>query len=215
MDAPFHVAIAPSGVSRMPMRMLSQALLTILLPILLLGGCTTGPPPNLYMLDLPFTAQMAGLEKGLAVGIGPLELPQYLDRPQIITRAGVNRLQAAEAHIWAEPIKDSALRVLVVTIARALDSNRIYLLPRRVRTTLDWRVAIDVGRFDGAIGGDVLLAARWSLYRGDEKDVSLTRVSIVEEAVVGPDYEALVTAQTRAVARLGEEIAAAIQSGGS
>lgn len=190
-----------------------QRLLSGVLTILLLGGCATGPSPNLYMLDLPFTAQMAGIEKGLAVGIGPLELPQYLDRPQIITRAGVNRLQATEAHVWAEPIKNSASRVLVVTIARALDSNRIYLLPQRVRTTLDWRVAIDVGRFDGAIGGDVLLAARWSVYRNDEKNVRLTRVSIVEEAVAGQDYEALVAAQTRAVARLGEEIAAAIQAG--
>ena len=166
-----------------PLRMLSLAPLPILFLVLLLGGCATGPSPNLYMLDVPFTSQLAGIEKGLAVGIGPLEMPHYLDRPQIITRAGVNRLQASEAQVWAEPIEDSTSRVLVVTIARALNSNRVYRLPQRVRTTLDWRVTIDVGRFDGTIGGDVLLAARWSLYRGDDKDVSLTRVSIVEEAV--------------------------------
>jgi uncharacterized lipoprotein YmbA len=189
-------------------------LLPMLLPALLLAGCAKGPPPNLYMLDLPFSAEMAGIEKGVAVGVGPVEFPQYLDRPQIITRDGVHRLQASEKHVWAEPVKISASRVLVVTIAAALDSNRIYLMPRRVRTTLDWRVMIDVGRFDGAIGGDVLLAVRWSLYRGDDKEVSLSRVSIIEEPVAEENYAALVAAQSRALTRLGKEIAAVIKVNG-
>lgn len=192
--------------------MVMPVLIVILCTVLLLSGCTKGPAPRLYMLDLPFSAEMAGIEKGVAVGIEPIELPQYLDRPQIITRDGIVHLQASEAHVWAEPIKDSASRVLVVTLASELDSNRLYLLPRRTRTTLDWRVAIDVGRFDGAIDGEILLAVRWSLYRGNDKDPSLTRVSIVEESVGGNNYEAMVIAQTRALVRLGKEIAAAIKS---
>ena len=189
----------------------------LLLPLLfsfLAGGCAKGPPPNLYMLDLPFGTELAGIEKGIAVGVGPVELPQYLDRPQIITRDGTYRLQASDAHVWAEPIKSSASRVLVVTIAAALDSNRVYIIPTRTRTPLDWRVTIDVGRFDGAIGGEVLLAVRWSLFRGDDKNVALTRVSIVEEPVTGESYAALVSAQSRALSRLAEEIAAAIKAGG-
>ena len=93
--------------------------------LLLLAGCAKGPAPDLYMLDLPFGAEMAGIEKGVAVGVGPVEFPQYLDRPQIITRDGVHRLQVSDAHLWAEPVKNSAPRVLVVTIAEALGSNRI------------------------------------------------------------------------------------------
>ena len=193
--------------------------LLVLLPMLvlpvLLAGCAKGPPPSLYMLDLPFSTKMAGIEKGVAVGVGPVEFPQYLDRPQIITRDGVHRLQASEAHVWAEPVKISASRVLVVTIAAALSSNRIYLMPRRVRTALDWRVMIDVGRFDGAIGGDVLLAVRWSLYRGEDKEVSLSRVSIIDEPVIEENYAALVAAQSRALTRLGKEIAAAIKANGN
>ncbi len=181
---------------------------------LLLAGCAKAPAPDLYMLDLPFGAQMIGIEKGIAVGIGPVEFPQYLDRPQIITRDGVHHLQASEAHVWAEPIKNSASRVLVVTMAEALGSNRIYQLPQRVRTPLEWRVGIDVGRFDGMTGGAVLLAVRWSLYRGDDKDVTLSRVSVIEEKVNGESYSALVAAQSRALTRLGQEIAAAIKAGG-
>ena len=166
------------------------------------------------MLDLPFGAEMAGIEKGIAVGVGPVELPQYLDRPQIITRHGVNRLQASEAHVWAEPVKSSVSRVLVVSMAATLYSNRIYLVPRRVRTPLDWRVSIDIGRFDGDLGGKVLLAVRWSLFRGEDKDVALTRVSIIEEPITGDDYVALVSAQSRALTRLGKEIADAIKDDG-
>jgi uncharacterized lipoprotein YmbA len=165
------------------------------------------------MLDQPFFAEMAGIEKGIAVGVGPIELPQYLDRPQIITRDGVNRLHASDAHVWAEPIKNSASRVLAVTIAAQLDSNRIYVLPRRVRTVLDWRVEIDVGRFDGNIDGNVLLAVRWSLFRGDKPDLVASRVSIIEESVDGDNYGAMVSAQSRALQRLGHEIAATIKTG--
>ena len=211
----------------------SRALWSLpLATMLLLAGCARGPAPSLYMLDLPFAAEMAGIEKGIAVGIGPVEFPQYLDRPQIITRDGANRLFASEAHVWAEPIKSSASRVLAVTIAGRLDSNRVYLVPRRVRTPLDWRAEIDVGRFDGSLGGNVLLAVRWSLYRGEDKAVVLSRVSVIEEAVAtegeetygGPrdrerpvaagGYEVLVAAQTRALTRLGEEIADAITAAG-
>ena len=179
---------------------------------LLLGGCAKGPAPNLYMLDQPFFAEMAGIEKGIAVGVGPIELPQYLDRPQIITRDGVNRLYASDAHVWAEPIKNSASRVLAVTIAAELDSNRVYVLPRRVRTALDWRVEIDVGRFDSNIKGNVLLAARWTLFRGMESDLAASQVSIIEESADGHNYNDMVSAQSRALQRLGHEIATLIKA---
>lgn len=188
----------------------TRMLIALICAVLFLTGCAKGPQPRLYMLDRPFSTQLAGLEKGLAVGIDPIELPKYLDRPQIITRNGVVHLQASEGHVWAEPIKDSVSRVLAVTLARKLGSNRIYLLPRRIRTTLDWRITIDVGRFDGALGGDITLATRWSLFRGDEKNTTVTRVSIVEKPVAGNDYEALVFAQTSALASLAEEIASEI-----
>lgn len=177
----------------------------------LLTGCAAGPPPSLYVLDFPIEKELAGIERGITVGVGPIELPQYLDRPQIVSRASPNRLETSELHQWAEPLKTGVARVLVVAIGRRLDTNRVYIVPRRIRTALDYRVEIDIGRFDGAIGQGATLAARWSLFRGDGASPSLTQVSVIEEPVRGDGYPELVAAHTRAAERLGTDIATAIE----
>ncbi len=178
----------------------------------LMAGCATTPPPSLYLLDFPAQPELAGIEHGLAVGIGPVELPKYLDRPQIVTRAGGNRLRTSESHQWAEPLKDSISRVLVVEVGRRLDSNRVYVLPRRVRTPLDWRVDLDIGRFDGAPDTEAVLAARWSLFQGEGKEPVSTRVTVQSMPVTGAGYDGLVAAQIRLLEGLGAEIAGEIAS---
>ena len=177
----------------------------------LLAGCAAGPQPSLYVLDFPIQAELAGIERGITVGVGPIELPQYLDRPQIVSRASPNQLETSEDHVWAEPLKTGVARVLVVAIGRRLDTNRVYIVPRRIRTELDYRVEIDIGRFDGAIGQGATLAARWSLFRGDGANPSLTQVSVIDEPVRGGGYPELVAAHTRAAERLGMDIAAVIE----
>ena len=196
------------------MTVLPRTLLFALAGVMLLSACARTSSPSLYLLDFPVGPELAGIEHGVAVGVGPIDLPQYLDRPQIITRTSVNQVSAAEGHQWAEPLKNSVSRVIVVQIARRLDSNRIYLLPRRISTALDYRVEIDIGRLDGSIGGDMVLAARWSLLRGESKTPLMTRVSLLHEPVTADDYEALVSAQVRVLERMSDEIADAIRAGG-
>ena len=72
-----------------------------------------------------------------AVGIGPVTLPQYLDRPQIVERTGPNSLKIAEFDRWAEPLNNTVPRILVQNISQLLQSDRVYALPRRT-TTCPW-----------------------------------------------------------------------------
>ncbi len=185
-------------------------LLTPWLLVLALAGCARTPNPELYLVDLPLDDARAGAGHGLAVGIGPLDLPAYLDRPQIVTRDGQHRLHAAPGHVWAEPLHDSALRVLTASVGATLASNRVFPVPRRARTALDWRVEIEIERFDGVLGGAVVLAARWSVYQADNRQPRLTRTSLIEQPAAAGDYTALVEALSAALARLGEDIARAV-----
>jgi uncharacterized lipoprotein YmbA len=85
-------------------------------------------------------------------------------------------------------------------------------IPRRNKAIPpEFRVEIDIPRFDGRLGGDVLLVARWTLYGRDEKPL-LTKVSIITEASGGEGYEKLIGAQNRALQELSKEIVDAIQS---
>jgi uncharacterized lipoprotein YmbA len=86
------------------------------------------------------------------------------------------------------------------------------LFPWPKSTPIDYQVAVEVTQFDGAPGGMVLLTARWVLRSGDGRNTLAMRKSSISESVEGADYAALAAAQSRAVARLSREVAAAIQS---
>ena len=175
-------------------------------------GCAKTPPPTFYQLEEPAGEQLAGIERGMAIGIGPLTVAAYLDRPQIVTRATAHKLKLSEANMWAEPLKESILRVIAVNLSNMLDTNRVFRVPRRDRAIpLAFRVAVAIARFDGAIGGDARLTARWTLYRQNDKPL-LTRVTIVTEPAGGPGYDNLIAAQNRALQALSREIAEAIKA---
>ena len=171
------------------------------------SGCAKTPAPDIYLLDSAAPTHLPGFEKGIAVGVGPVELAPYLDRGQIISRESATKLKASEGHQWGEPLKAGFKRVLMVNLGLELDSNRIYEFPTRPRRSLDYQVAVDILRFDGVLDGEVVLAVRWTLLSGDGKRVLVSKVSSIEEAVQQPSYESFVNAQSRAVVQLAREVA--------
>ena len=179
--------------------------------ILLTLGCGTSPTPTFYHLEEAASQQLTGVGQGLAVGVGPVNVAPYLDRPQIVTRSTGHQLKLSEFNRWAEPLKNTVGRVIIINLSNNLLSNRVFRFPRRERAIpLDYRVAIDMPRFDGELGGEVTLTARWTLY-GTDDAVLLTRVSIIHEKISGMGFEGLVTAQNHALDKLSREISDAIK----
>ena len=185
---------------------------TCTLIILVFSGCGTSPKPDFYHLEQSVSTQLTGLERGVAIGIGPVNMAPYLDRPQIVTRAGNHKLELSEFNRWSEPLKSSVSRVIAVKLSNLLETNRVFLLPRREKSIpLDYQVTIDIARFDGELGGDANLTARWTIYDKSEKAI-LTKVSIITEASGGEGFEHLVAAENRALQMLSSEIAEAIKA---
>ena len=189
----------------------------IIFVILIIGtlsfaGCATTPPPTYFQLEEPANVMLSGIERGIAVGVGPLILPSYLDCPHIVTRATEHRLELSEFNRWAEPLKESMLRVIGVNLSNELKTTRVFALPRRSPVVpIEYKVEINVARFDGKLGGEVVLVARWILLGKDDQLIS-TKVSIIREQSAGSDYDALITAQNRMLSTLSKEIAEAILS---
>jgi len=180
--------------------------------LLLLAGCATTPPANFYQLEEPASTQLSGLERGIAIGVGPVELASYLDRPQIVIRGTGHKIELSEFNRWAEPLKDSISRVIIVNLSNMLESTRVYKIPRRNKSIpLEFRIEIDIARFDGKLGGDALLVARWTLY-GRAEEALLTKVSIISETSGGEGFDELITAQNRSLQELSQEIVDAIKA---
>ena len=198
-------------------------MLMIAAAMLIMVGCAATPPSNFYQLNEPAATQLTGLERGIAVGVGPINLPPYLDRPQIVIRGVGHKLELSEFNRWAEPLNDSVSRVIIVNLSNMLESTRVFEIPRRNKTIpLEFRIEIDIARFDGTLGGDAMLVARWTLY-GREEAALLTKVSLISESssVEGSDgsgstdevsFESLIAAQNRCLQKLSQEIVDAIEA---
>lgn len=186
------------------------AVIILAIGVLTMAGCAPTPPPTYFQLEEPANVQLSGIERGIAIGVGPLNLPAYLDRPHIVTRATEHRLELSDFNRWAEPLKDSMLRVIAVNLSNELETTRVFALPRRIPVVpIEFKVEINVARFDGRLGGEVVLVARWILL-GKEDQLISTKVSIIREQSVGSDYDALIKAQNKTLQKLSNEIAEAI-----
>jgi hypothetical protein len=179
--------------------------------LLAVAGCGTTPPPTFYQLEETAGTQLSGLERGIAVGVGPINVASYLDRPQIVIRGAGHQLELSEFNRWVEPLTDSISRVIIINLSNSLESTRVYKVPRRNKTIpLEFRIEIDIARFDGELGGDALLVARWTIYGRQDKAL-LTKVSIIRESSGGEGFDLLIAAQNRALQNLSREIFAAIR----
>ena len=189
----------------------------VLCPLLILaGGCSRTQTAKFYTLtaltDGQPGGQAAASDQEVAVGLGPIRLPEYLDRPQIVTRVGPNEVRFAEYHRWAGPLAGNVSSILAENLSNLLGSNRIALFPWKSTTPIDCRVEIDIARFDGNPGDSVALQSQWTVFSKDRKKVLASKSSSLSEPVKAKGYEALVAAQGRALATLSREIAEAIQS---
>jgi uncharacterized lipoprotein YmbA len=181
--------------------------------LLIVAGCSQSPPTDFYTLS-SMQLPPGGLSTPkTVVGVGPVTLPDYLDRPQIVTRASGNRVMLADFDSWIEPINGMFSRVLVQNLSVLLASDNVVNLPQRRDIPLDYQVEVDVSRFDADATGRAVLDARWRVFgQGGEQLVEEGRSTIVEPPVDAGDYEAVVASMSKALAKMSSDIAGVIET---
>jgi uncharacterized lipoprotein YmbA len=181
-----------------------------------LGGCSLSrrpPPTRLYVLTAMPQSERAArpiLTNSGAIGIGPVTLPQYTNRSQIVTGNTNPELGRASFEQWAEPLEDNFTRVLTENLSLLLATDQVEVFPWRGPTSIAYQVIIDVTQFLGEPGGQASLEARWSVVGKNGKEVLVRKKSSFIEPVGGQDYQTLAAALSRTVAQLSRDIAAAI-----
>ena len=180
-------------------------------------GCAGSPPAKFYTLSPLATTGEVRSEKetagrDLAIGIGPVRLPQYLVRKEIVTRTDANKIDLAEYDLWGGSLQDDFSRNLLENLSLLLAGERVSLFPWPGMGVFDYRVGVDVIRFDGNRGGDVVLIANWNIRGGEGNKVIRVQNSRVQEPSGGQSYEAMVGGMSRALGRLSGEIGEAIKT---
>jgi uncharacterized protein len=178
----------------------------------LVAACASGTPTRFYTLSgLPTPPHEAGLAAGRSVGVGPVVLPAYLDRPQIVTRTAANQAHLAESDNWVEPLATMVPRVLTDNLALLLGTDDVVVLPQQRAIRFAYQVQVDVNRFDVDGSGRAILDARWYVLADDTGNVTASGRSTITEPASDPgDYAEVAAAMSRALGAMSHEIAAAI-----
>lgn len=181
---------------------------------LLAGACAQVQPSRFYTLattgvEAPPVAKQ---DKQLLIGLGPVRLPEYLNRPDLVTRSGQTQMRLSEIDKWAEPLEPLVVRTMAEDLLILSGAKDVIPVPQRRDVDLDRVVEVDMARFDADETGQVVLDARWRVYgRNGERLLTSSRSTISEQGAPPPDYNAVVAAMSRALAQLSREIAAAIR----
>jgi uncharacterized lipoprotein YmbA len=191
-----------------------------LMALVLLGsllGCTApSPPSRFYRLDSQSIGtvmpQHYQAGEGLAlVGVGPIRLASYLDRPQIVERQSPHRLTLHEFDRWGGTLQENMLQVLTNIMQKALSQSQVIGFPWHSGVEPDYEVLLYISRFERQ-GNRIQLQARWSLMQREGRRLIHLDQSGIETQVAGLGIESSVAAASEAVQILAREIAAQLQS---
>lgn len=195
----------------------TSGLLTAVVATLLLGpgGCGRSQPTRFYLLaSLQYTGKAtrgSRVDGAANIGVAEVTIPAYLDRSQLVTRTEQNRLAVADFDLWAGALQEQITRVLAENLSGILASQRVFPYPWPAASMVKYQVVVNIVRFEGSSEGKVSLKAHWAVL--DESDkVIVTRDSNITEQADGTDYTSVVGAQSRALAKLSREIAAAFKT---
>jgi len=182
-----------------------------------LGGCGGGAAvrESFYTLSAPAPGVSASAStaatSNVSIFVGPVSVPESVDRSQMVLRTGANEVEVSEKYRWAEPLKSAVPRVIAETLTRELGTQRVLTSRSAAALAVDYRVAIEVQRFDSSLTEGATIDALWTITPSAAKGGSVRtgRTRVTEPA--SGDPATLAAAHSRALDRVGRDIAAALR----
>ncbi len=179
--------------------------------LMVLTACGRSSPVAYYTLQPTATAGAAEtLPADMAISVGPVMIPEALDRQLIVTRDAHDTLHLSEYHRWAAPLQKNIAEVLAQNLSHRLGSQRVTAYTAEDIFPPTHRIVVGINRFDGTLENHFVLDATWSVKKiGRQKPLAIRRTTI-SHPLQSADYRGLVAAQSKALASLSEKMAAVI-----
>ncbi len=175
--------------------------LPILSAILLLAGCAGSR--SFYVLTSDGPAPSGG---GAGIGVGPVSLAEYIDRPNLVLAEGENQLSVADDHRWAGDLSASIARVTAANLGRRMNTGNVRVYPWQGDDGIRYQVTLDIRQFHGAADGYAVIEAGWRAYSLPERKLKASRTFVDREPLASDGYASLVAAQSKLLSRLADDI---------
>lgn len=179
----------------------------------LVAACGSSPATSFYTLaSVPPNpgATSPAHQAPAVIAVGPLSLPDYLDRPQLVTRTSPYTMSLSAFDQWAGPLNDMVPRVLIEDLALRLPGDRVVPFPQVSGPSFDYRIAVGINQFDiGADGGATLLAS-WQIYAAGAPEARLVDDDIFHHDAAGSGFGGSVAAMSTTLADFSQRLADSI-----
>ncbi|MEM1156536.1 MAG: PqiC family protein [Pseudomonadota bacterium] len=174
-----------------------------------LSACGSSPPSHYYRLTA--ASSTIGSQQQPEIGVGPVEIPQFLQRDAIVYSTGGNQLEIAGTELWAEPLADGAERVLGLNLASLLNTQNVTFFPWNIRNPPDIGIKVRILNLD-ADPAAAVLSAEWLVYHPEDGAVIERQISTLTHSLSGSALSASVLpeAYSALLFALAEKIADAI-----
>jgi len=169
----------------------------------MLASCALGSK-SFYVLTADGPAPSGG---GAGIGVGPVALAEYIDRPNIVIAEAPNSLAVAEDHRWAGDLESSIARVTAANLGRRLGTGNVRTYPWHGDDDLRYQVTLDVRQLHGGADGYAVIEAGWRAYSLPDRRLIATRTFTDREPLEADGYQPLIAAQSRLLSRLADDIA--------
>ncbi len=192
-------------------RLIGRILVSVIVIVLLDGCMSATPPVEFYTLTPVIESSEEKTEpnvrQNLAVGVGPMEIPKSIDRPQLVTRTAPNVLRVDEFHRWAGSLREDFVRALTANLAALLKTDQVTAYPWEDYFRPVYRIFLDVHRFDGELGNQMVLDITCTITDREGRRALYVHKSRIEEPVPDTKFGTLVSAKNNTIATLSRELA--------
>ena len=191
----------------------------LLIPLLaaammLPAGCGTSPAARFYALSsLAESKSQDAAEtqkEKTVVSVGPVGIPEYMDRQQIVTRNSRNQLSLGDFDLWGGSLENDVNRVIVDNLSVLLEPKGISAVTWRSRVPSSYTISVSMTRFE-ASGDTVILKSQWGIVETGGLSAETVRESSITKRLAGKDYKDIVGGMSDALSDLSREIAIAVE----
>lgn len=165
--------------------------------LLLLSGCLfpSNKESNFYYLK-PLTAdkvETIQLSKPIRIGIQRVEIPPYLDRPQMVSVQGI-QLNVSEWNRWGENLSTLLQRTIAEDVALFLP--KAFVKPQlSSQEDFKYTILVEINKLNEYVNSDknvVILDAYWTVYNTDGTAISHKRTQLERVILDDDDKNAVI-----------------------
>lgn len=187
--------------------------------VLLFGGCISlpnspmSPTPRFYMLSSINETQVSkkiNITPSLIIEVGRVKIPQYLDRPQMVTKNKEGTFKFDEFNRWGEPLDLGLARLVRDDLTVMLPGAKFTLYPWNPSVAVKYRVVVEIVQLDSELDRDLFFVAQWLIIDPQNTKIVIIKRYEFRQPIIPQSYPGLAKTLSTACASLSNEIAEAL-----